>query len=356
MIARVFDPFGARADGGIRFLPAALDPSAVQERFRRLPELQARVPGLRLRSARVLRHKPGRRCLIEYELAGADPAAEAVFVLGKVRSRGADLRTHALARRLIECGFGPDSADGVSIPEPLGVVPELGLWLQARVSGRPSTVLLPGPAGVRVSARLADALHKLHRAPVSPGRSHTTGDEIAILHERLQEIAGARPEWAPRLDRVREACARAASGVEVPPPSLIHRDFYPDQVLVDGERLHLVDLDLCSWGDPALDVGNFIGHMIEQALREHGDPGALDAPAAALVERFAERAGRAAAASATVYATLALARLLGLSTRFRERGATAPALLDLCEQRLGLAASPRPAGAAAGRYVERPAR
>ena len=176
MIARVFDPFGARADGGIRFLPAALDPSVVQERFRRLPELLARVPGLQLRSARVLRHKPGRRCLVEYELAGPDPAAEAVFVLGKVRSRGADLRTHGLARRLIGCGFGPDSADEVSIPEPLGVVPELGLWLQARVSGRPSTVLLSGPAGVRVSTRLADALHKLHRAPVSPGRSHTTGD------------------------------------------------------------------------------------------------------------------------------------------------------------------------------------
>lgn len=356
MIARVPDPFGARADERIRFLPAALDLSAVEDHFRRLPELQARVPGLRLRSARVLRHKPGRRCLIEYELAGPNPTADSVFVLGKVRSRGADLRTHALARLLMECGFDPESTDGVSIPEPLGAVPELGLWLQARVGGTPSTALLRGSDGVYVAARVADALHKLHCAPLSPGRRHTIGDEIAVLRERLQEMARARPEWAPRLDRVAEAGARAAARVEAPGRCLIHRDFYPDQVLVDGKRLYLVDLDLCCWGDPVLDVGNFVGHMIELALREHGDPGALDGAAAALVDRYSERTGRAAAAAANVYATLTLARLLGLSPRFPERRATALALLDLCEQRLGLAARPRPALAAADGYAEHPTR
>jgi hypothetical protein len=356
MIACVIDPLGAAADERIPFLPGALDPSVVQSRLRRLPELEARVPGLLVRSVRVLRHKPGRRCLVEYELARPDPTAEPLFVLGKVRARGADLRTHGLARRLMECGFGPGSADGVSIPEPLGVVPELGLWLQARAWGRPSTVLLPGSDGVRVSGWLADALHKLHRAPVSPGRTHTISDEIATLQERLQAIASEHPEWAPRLNRVVAACAREASGVEASAPSLIHRDFYPDQVVVDGERLHIVDLDLCSWGDPALDVGNFVGHMVEQALRERGDPGALDGPAAALVERYAERAGRAATTAAGVYATLTLARLLGLSTRFPERRATAAALLDVCERRLDLPTRPRPAGAAADRFVERPAR
>ncbi len=356
MIARVLDPSGAAADERIPFLRAALDPSVVQSRFRRVPELEARVPGLLVRSVRVLRHKPGRRCLIEYELARPDRTAVPSFVLGKVRARGADLRTYELARRLVKCGFGPRSADGVSIPEPLGVVPELGMWLQARLCGRPSTLLLPGSDGIRVCGRLGDALHKLHRARASPERTHTISDEVATLREHLQAIARERPEWAPRLNRVVAACVRAASGVEASAPSLIHRDFYPDQAVVDGERLHIVDLDLCSWGDPALDVGNFVGHMVEQALREQGDPGALDGPAVALVERYAERAGRAATAAASVYATLTLARLLGLSTRFPERRATAAALLDVCERRLGLAARPRPAGASADRLVKRPDR
>lgn len=353
MTARVSDPFGALGDEGIPFLPAALDPAVAQDRFRRLPRLQARVPGLLLRAARVLRHKPGRRCLIEYELVRPGPAAEPVFVLGKVRSRGADLRTYGLARRLVERGFGPESADGVSVPEPLGAVPELGLWLQARVPGRPSSVLLPGKEGADLAVRVADALEKLHRAPVPPARRHTTDDEIVILRERLREIARQRPEWAARLDRVAEACTRAAGRLRAPAPALVHRDFHPDQVLVEGDRLHLVDLDLCARGDPALDVGNFVGHLIEQALREHGDPRALDGPAAAMVERYAARAGSAASAAVTVWATLTLARLVGLSARFPERRATAPALLDLCEQRLDLTAGRRPAPVAVALEAKR---
>jgi hypothetical protein len=343
MTARVSDPFGALRDEGLPFLPVALDLAVAQDRFRRLPRLRARVPGLLLRAARILRHKPGRRCLVEYELVSPVTAAEPVFVLGKVRARGADLRTYGLARRLVERGFGPESADGVSVPEPLGAVPELGLWLQARVPGRPARVALPGRDGTGLAVLVADALEKLHRAPVRPARRHTTDDEIAILRERLGEIARERPEWVARLDRVAEACARVAGALGAAAPALLHRDFHPDQVLVDGDRLHLVDLDLCAAGDPALDVGNFVGHLIEQALREHGDPRALDAPAAAMVERYAVRAGSAGSAAVTVWTTLTLARLVGLSARFRERRATAPVLLDLCERRLDLGASPRPA-------------
>ena len=36
--------------------------------------------------------------------------------------------------------------------------------------------------------------------------------------------------------------------------TFIHRDFYPDQVLVDGARVYLLDLDLYSLGEPPLDV------------------------------------------------------------------------------------------------------
>jgi aminoglycoside phosphotransferase (APT) family kinase protein len=156
-----------------------------------------------------------------------------------------------------------------------------------------------------------------------------------------------RPGWTARLERLAEACARAAAGLEAGVSALIHRDFYPDQVMIAGDRLHLLDLDLCAVGDPALDVGNFVGHLVEQALRQHGDAGALDEPAAALVDRFAARAGRAAAAAVEVYATLTLARHAWLSTQLPDRQGTTPMLLDLCERRLGLATASRSGGAVA---------
>ena len=46
------------------------------------------------------------------------------------------------------------------------------------------------------------------------------------------------------------------------PRGLIHRDFYPKQILVAPyeERVSIVDIDTLSWGARALDIGNFLAH------------------------------------------------------------------------------------------------
>jgi ATP-binding cassette, subfamily B, bacterial len=322
--------------GGPGLLEAALDLATVQQHFRELPNLQARLPGLVVRGARVLRHKPGRRALVEYELAGKGPQ-EHMHVLGKIRARGADHRTYRLCRHLVGCGFGPRSEDGISVPEPLGVVPELGMWLQARVPGSTATVLMAGTSGRDVAARLADALHKLNRAPVAVSRNHGVADELAILHELLGRLACERRQWGDRLERLLEGCTRLAAGLGPAVPAIVHRDFYPAQAVVDGDRVYLVDLDLCAWGDPALDIGNCLGHLVEQGLREDGDPAALEGPAQALAHRFALYRGLRALTAADTYTTFTLARHVWLSTQIPGRETTTGALLDLCEQRLGLA-------------------
>lgn len=315
-----------------------LDLTTVQQHFRELPDLQSRVPGLVVRGAQVVRQKPGRRALIEYELAGRARPPERMLVLGKIRARGVDLSTYRLCLDLVACGFGPESADGISVPEPLGVVPELGMWLQASVPGVTATALLAGESGPALAARLADALHKLNRAPVAVSRTHAVADELAILRERLGCLASERPQWTGRLGRLFEGCARLAARLDPSAPAVVHRDFYPDQAIVDGERLYLVDFDLCARGDAALDIGNCVGHLVEQGLRENGDPAALEGPAHALAERFASREGRRALTAAEVYATLTLARHVWLSTKLPNRGTTTDALFDLCERRLELGA------------------
>jgi aminoglycoside phosphotransferase (APT) family kinase protein len=285
--------------------------------------------------------------MVEYELGGAT-SPEGRRVLGKIRARGVDRTTYHLCRDLAACGFGPESADGISVPEPLGMVPELGMWLQARVPGVPATGVLTGTSGPAVATRLADALHKLNRAPVEVPRTHGVAEELAILRDRLGRLAHERPQWESRLARLLEACGQVAARLEPTAPGVIHRDFYPAQAIVDGARVCLVDLDLCAWGDPALDIGNCLGHLMEQGLRERADPAALDAPGQALVRRFASRAGPRARAAVDIYATLTLARHVWLSTQLPDRATTTPALLELCEQRLGLGA-PSPVKSPAAR-------
>src|SRR5207245_1267913 len=87
---------------------------------------------------------------------------------------------------------------------------------------------------------------------------------------------------------------------------------------VDDGRLFLLDFDLYCEGDPALDIGNFLGHVTEQSLRTLGGAGALADQEHAIEERFVELSGVAPAA-VRAYATLTLVRHIYLSTLFPER-------------------------------------
>jgi hypothetical protein len=329
----VIDPPGSTDDPKMPFLAGALNPVEAQRRLGGLPSLTGQV---HLRAIRMVRHKPGRRCLIEYDVERRGAPFETIVLVGKARARGPDLPGYRLQESLWNAGFGHDSPDGVCVPEPVGLIPEFHMWLQRKVPGTAATRLLPEPGGAALARRIAEAAHKLHRAGIPPSRRpHTMADELRILHERLPLVARMEPRWAKRLGRILDACDRLGGTVPEPEPRGIHRDFYQDQVLVDGPRLYLLDLDLYCEGDPGLDIGNFIGHLTEWSLRATGTPDAFAEQEEALEERFVELSGEESRAAVQAYATLTLARHIHLSTLFPERRPFTESLLELCEERLG---------------------
>jgi aminoglycoside phosphotransferase (APT) family kinase protein len=337
--AKVEDRLGVAGDVSMPFLPDALDPAAA---YRHLAALTVRLPGaelpLRLRAIRVTRYKPQRRCLVEYELAAEGGS---VTIIGKARAKGTDRTTYRLVETLRQTGFDESAADGVCVPRPLGIVPAWQMWLQEKIAGVAATPLLARAEGPRLAHRIAEAIHKLHRADVATHRSHTMANEMRILTERLRDVGLAQPTWAGRLERIADACGRLAVSVPAADGCGIHRDFYPDQVLVGDQRLYLLDLDLYCRGDPALDLGNFRAHLIEQALRTLGHPTALSASEESLTERYLELSGGRLRTAIEVYTTLTLARHIFISTRFPDRSPLTGQLIELCEQRLALSTSIR---------------
>jgi hypothetical protein len=105
-------------------------------------------------------------------------------------------------------------------------------------------------------------------------------------------------------------------------------------VLLEGDRLWLLDLDLYCKGDPALDAGNFLGHVTEQALRTRGTPDAFILFERGFEDRFVALTGEEARTAVRVYTVLTLARHVYLTTRFPERRAHTEAVLALCEDLL----------------------
>lgn len=337
----MLDPFDAVADAALPTLAVALDPDSATRELNHLPRLSGGHDGsVRLLAIRVTRHKPGRRCLVEYDVeVQREDIREAFTVIGKLRVHRFGKSGYRMLSALREAGFDDASRDGISVPEPIGVVPAFRMWMQRKVAGRPATELLK-PGETALARRIAEAAHKLHSCRVRAESRHAMADELRILRECLGRGGGAVPCSQERLDRLLEGCERLGATVTEARRTGIHRDFYSDQVLVDGPHLALIDFDLYCDGDPGLDAGNFLGHLTEQALRVWGDPAALRDVEEALEERFVELSGEAVRASVRAYAALTVARHVYLSTRFPERRRSTEALLSLSEERVSACLSP----------------
>lgn len=332
MTVSVADPHAVSADPAMPFVRLALDPVYMQ------PRLEALMgQPVRLAAVRVMRWRPGRRCVIEYDLSfgGSGDAAPVTFI-GKVRARSFDHATYALTKRLGELLNATDASSCVSTPAARGAMPECHMWLQDKVAGDPAWLAIGGPDGAHAARRIGRALACLHRALPPLSRRHLIAEELAILAAALDQVRLLHPSWDTRLRTVQRACERAAAALPRGAICGIHRDFYHEQVLVDRDRVWILDLDLAAEGDPALDAGNFIAHLAEQSLRLYGDQGACAEAEAAFIAGFQEGDADAAVSSVEVFKTLSLARHIYISTLFESRRRLTEALLTLCEQRLQL--------------------
>lgn len=326
---QISDRFNIIQDPQMPFLKDALNPHHVDSVFRRL------LPWLNhsheLAEIRVIRYKPQRRCLIEYHFQGEQP----LIIIGKVRAKGTDTKSYFLQKELWHNGFDDRSTDQISVPEPLGIIPQWQMWLQRKVSGEVATPLMATAQGIEIAKKVAHVTSKLHQLRICPERHHTMSHELAILHQKLPEVIRFYPHWQNRIQSLLVKCDRL--GANTPQNELcgIHRDFYPEQIIVDGDRLYLLDLDLYCQGDPALDIGNFIAHISEYSLRALGHLDALYNREFALVEEFIKLRGDRYLQGIIAYINLTLVRHIYLSTQFSERQRYTEVLLNLCEQRLG---------------------
>jgi aminoglycoside phosphotransferase (APT) family kinase protein len=102
---------------------------------------------------------------------------------------------------------------------------------------------------------------------------------------------------------------------------LVHRDLYPDQVLVSDDRSALVDLDEVAVGEPELDLGNFTAHLTLGDLQRNGAIGASAARSSAFLRAY-HGAREIARHRLAVYEAGALVRLASLERLASQGGAT----------------------------------
>lgn len=292
-----------------------------------------------LESTKLIRYKLQRRALVEYQI---DTRNTKQCVIGKYRSKGLDKRSYYIQKALWENGFNQTAL--ISVPEPLGILPEHKTWLQIKVSGRCiGDVLVPENQRLAfLGESVAKAICALHKSAVEKFIDLPMWgpeQELHILRERLMQAQLLSPQLSIRIANVLTGCEKLAMKLEHFPFVPIHRDFYQDQILECASKpgkMVLLDLDLASLGHSALDAGNYLAHIQEFAIRKYADKEALSAHQNAFLGTFLASNSTTNLQDVEIYTLLSLARHIYLSTQFPDRRHTTETLLSLCEEKLTL--------------------
>jgi 5-methylthioribose kinase len=129
--------------------------------------------------------------------------------------------------------------------------------------------LLAGDVDLAVGERAGMVLGRMHEATASnPAlverfRDHTVFVQLRVepFYRRVQE---RRPELAAAVEPIVE---RMLSLKEV----LCHGDYSPKNILTHAHGFTLVDYETAHFGDPTMDIGFFLSHLMLKAVKRHGE-------------------------------------------------------------------------------------
>jgi hypothetical protein len=221
-----------------------------------------------LSSISPVRYRPGRRCVLRYELSGD----ETTLLYGKLLpGKSAELLASTVA-----------SLDDLAAPL-VGTSSHWQLVVQADAGslslgslGRDAGAL-EGLDGAQLGGQL---LARLHGRQGPSGEQRGIADDIAEVSQNMTACERVAPEIGARisatLENIRERAGAFGSAV----PS--HGAFRLDQIHLSAAGPRLIDLDSFCWSDPARDLANLSAYLRWRAIRKPD----LSRPASALQAAF----------------------------------------------------------------------
>jgi aminoglycoside phosphotransferase (APT) family kinase protein len=251
-------------DWGLPSLASAIDPVAVASLLSEISAGAEVVPPPDQATVDVLRYKAHRRCVMRFA-PNSEPRLNGVVAkLYRQASRGQEVwRTLGSLR-------AQAPANQVVIPRPLGVVDAWNLLLMERVAGRSVEQELEGPDGSgrlgELAVLAAEALTALHGLWIESPAARFLADDLEGERIRAAQLHLVAPTFAHQVQTLLDSIAELVVQSTCPEPSLIHGDFAPSQLLLDGRRVAIVDFDTVTLGDPAIDIGNFMAESRRLAL------------------------------------------------------------------------------------------
>ncbi len=300
-------------------LPGLLQASSEDAMRRELDRLwghrRLRVKSVRVRS---MGYTPHARAAFDYEvLAEWRRSGEPLVrrLIGKMHSNKPAARLFADSWAVWQAAGGR-----VGLAAPVGFIGPAGLTLQERVPGERLGGLVDQPGFRNAVRRTARALAHFHGLQVPVGGRRKLTEEVRGVERWAGILRTIRADLTPRVDALRtELLAQVEARMKM--SATVHADFHHSNVLVDGERVTIIDLDEMAFGDPMLDVGRFLASLRVPARRAFGDVTALNDAGESFLSEYMARAGELAdAGRARLFEAVALLTAAGSSFRIQRQG------------------------------------
>ncbi len=225
-------------------------------------------PGTAPVAAELLGHRLGRRAIGRIEIDDGCQQRRMIFKAFKDRGER-HRRAAAILDRLR--GLLPSRRCGV--PRVLGVCDTLHTLFMEQLPGIP--LIEAGAAQPGAWRRAGAALRALHDADI-PAPGYRAEDESEMLERRVAAVSALFPALSEELRGAFRRVSRELLSLPSVEPRLVHRDFHEKQILLDEQRLWMIDFDTLALADPALDLGNLAAHIELNHLQGIAVDGAME--------------------------------------------------------------------------------
>jgi hypothetical protein len=276
MIARLFpvDPllpglaFATDEGEMLKLFARSLDPC----------KLDGHTPGSF--SCEILHYKPRRSCALHYsvDLGARDADGQPIphRMYGKLSRDTRGVRNNAM---LTAAWNAAQASGGLwQAARPIDYFPEWRLLLPEAVPGRDFRVvfneLTPDDADEATielaRRRLLDivaALRSMQSAPLVEGPIKTFQLLHAEQERNLHYLRGAEPALAAEIASIRDGLLELEGASDPAPLVFCHGDFAHGNVLIDGDKVGIIDFDKAGSAEPAFDMAYFLTHLWSFGIR-----------------------------------------------------------------------------------------